>query len=194
MTATLSLIWLCGYLPLNWNEGHAASDWSKADLVMVGRVVQVRLLEEDLKEGAAEKVRYSRIRAHEAMIQVLKVYRGDIKEGALLRIMIGSTIESSGKPLPQYTLHPDSEPVLCNTQASYDLGIGQLYYLAVNKLTDARDVYDLRSGPFSLAWITSKRQDGTTRLFVRPGKLGRGQWGEIVPFDDYLAERRRAAK
>jgi hypothetical protein len=141
------------HLPPNWTREHAASDFEKADAIVVARVVGLN--------RSTVTNRPSWVDFHATFI-VGKSIRGSLKPENNLTFLIGqdSIDDPVDETQPRYGL------LLHGTQQSYNLEINGVYLLCLSKTEQG---WEPRSGPYSVFRVHKESiEDKPSRLVVDP--------------------------
>ena len=141
------------YLPHNWTEEHAASDFEKVDAIVVARVIGL--------DRSTVTNRPAQVDFHATFI-VAESIKGDLNPTNQFSFLIGTEwidgISDEAQPSYGFILH--------NTQQSYHFDINGVYLLF---LSNTKEGWSPRSGPYSVFRIqkenVSKQKE---RLVVIP--------------------------
>lgn len=114
------------YLPGNWSNRHANTDFTRSDAVLIGRVIAINRSQEVMPEGTNTVVAFT----YTASIVAARVLRGDIQTNQVLAVPIGGYWQQKLDEAEPIWVHQ------CNTQRGFDLDVNGVYLLALTKNVD----------------------------------------------------------
>ena len=146
------------YWPPSGSEKHAQNDVAESDNIVLVRCIGIRMVESVVLQKKEDKEIAEICRTYIADLSIGKSFKGD-RDSGVISLVIGYDLNVGQ--------NDDYKPVhesltLCNSQCGFDIKTNQVYVLFLSKTNGG---LDLRSGPFSIAWLVPNGK-------VRFGKLG----------------------
>jgi hypothetical protein len=136
------------YYPVECNPHHALTDFNKADVYAIGRVIGFERFSETEESKSKDKIKRYTTFSFYARIKLGRVVKGTVKEGSEILVFEGCYTQSEENNI---------EPVWvgqCNSHPPTGFAIGQSYILAVNAQPEpelkVNNKYSLRSCHHSL--------------------------------------------
>lgn len=171
------------YYPLQCNPEHALTDFEKADIFAIGRVIGFERFSETFEVQAKDKLRQHTAFGFYARVKIGRVLKGNIKEGDEILVFEGCYEQPK---------EDNVEPVWvaqCNTHPKAGFEIGQSYVLAVNIQPNQEKKetikYSLRSCHHSLYPLVTCI-DERTEVRHTAVKLNKGKDATNVPLEKFL--------
>ncbi|MFH1021758.1 MAG: hypothetical protein V1809_00035 [Planctomycetota bacterium] len=168
---------LFAYLPAEWNLERSKDDLNNSDVVVIGRVIGLNVIEK-LDDNE------SKSRTYYATIRVGKILKGKVHIGETFPVVVGCCCvhypDKGGDAEP-------SSLTLANTQSPHDFRLNGVYFLALQSYWNPHDKkyeLDLTSGVFSIGWVTKNEQEKTE---IRMGRLG-AKWEDPQDYGTFLKE------
>jgi hypothetical protein len=127
--ATVSLVMLTAvvalaYLPGNWSDRHANEDFTRSDVVLIGRVIAINRSQDFVPDGTNTAVAFT----YTASVITARVLHGAILTNQVLTVPIGGYWQNEIDESKLTWVHQ------CNSQRGFDLDINGVYLLALAKI------------------------------------------------------------
>lgn len=184
------------YFPIQCNDTHAADDFTKADVVIVGQVAGFeRFTEIFVGKGLKGEEYKETFFSYYAKVKIGRVVTGTLKVDDEIWVFEGYGSQPKENNADPHWIKQ------CNTHARAGLGLGCAYVLALNlrkpdeRNADKRVCYNPRSCHHSLHDITEVvNEESGKRWFGVKVAEEEGKPAHYVTVDDFLAHMRKRAE